>query len=138
MAADYTFLSQYPDTEVVGGTTTRPVQVISATSKPSGIYFEVRVGQSDATGKNIAGLLTANAVMYEALLATPGVAYVEWFQRATQAGLLEDAVRLYVTSDSGNSEAPLVFPLSAVTTDVVNPAVAALVKSLNATEAAGA
>jgi len=113
------------------------VQVIEVVTTDHQIYFEARAPRKLATTENLKGLALANTVMYEALADLPGVATVEWTQEPTSAGLLADHVILYVTSDSGESEGVLDFPLLLVTTDYVEPRVTALRAALNATEQAG-
>jgi len=133
-AAPFTVLGQYPDTEYLGGSKTRPVQVLEAATVDHGVYFEVRLPRSEASTDNLRALAGANATTYEALFDYTGVSDVQWSQEPTAAGMLADHVIIYVTSDSGDSEGVLDVRLDQLTNEYVQPRIAALRAALNATE----
>lgn len=133
--ADYSIVGQRPDTEVVGGTNTRPVQVIEVVTGEHNIYFELRIPRAEATTAHIRQTANAFTIIFELLFDIPNVAAVEWTQEPTAAGLLADHVIVYVTSDSGASEGVLDFPYGHFNQDYIAPRVAKLVAGLNATEA---
>lgn len=133
--ADYRIVTQYPDVEVLGTGKTNDVQVIGATTNEHGVYFEFRLGRKTATTKNIRDTARGFTIIYEMLFDIPGVAGVQWTQEPTAQGLLADHVIVYVTSTSGDSEGVLDFPYSQFNQDVIEPKVAKLRASLDATEA---
>jgi hypothetical protein len=132
--ADYSIVTQYPDTEVIGGNLTQDVQVVGVVTGAHGVYFETRLPRKNATTANIKNQANGFALIYELLFTIPGVAAVQWTQEPTPAGLLEDHVIVYVTSTSGASEGVLDFPYSKFNQDVIEPAVTRLRASLDATE----
>lgn len=134
--ADYTIVTQYPDVEVIGGTQTQDVQRVGAVTNEHGVYFETTLARADATTANIKAQVNGYTIVYEMLFDIPGVADVQWTQEPTPAGLLADHFIVYVESTSGNSSAPLDFPLVHLNQDYVAPRVAKLRASLDATEAA--
>lgn len=134
--ADYTIVTQYPDVEVIGGGQTRDVQVVGVVTGGHGVYFETRLPRANATTANIKSNANGFTIVYEMLFGIPGVAAVQWTQEPTASGLLEDHVIVYVTSTSGNSTGVLDFPYSKFNQDIIEPAVAKLRASLDATEAA--
>lgn len=135
MAANYTIVGQYPDVNVLGSGKTQDVQVIQVVTAPNGVYFETSLTRENATTGNVRNQVNGFAIIYEMLFDIPGVGAVQWTQEPTRAGLLEDHVIVYVTSTSGNSEGQLDFPYSRFNQDIIAPAVKALRKSLDATEA---
>ena len=120
---------------MIGGTTTQDVQVVQVVTGGHGVYFETRLQRTLATTKNIHDQVNGFTIIYEMLFDIAGVVGVQWTQEPTPAGLLEDHVIVFVSSTSGNSQAPLDFPYSRFNQDVIAPAVAKLRASLDATEA---
>ncbi len=132
---DYTIVTQYPDVEVVGNTQTKAVQVIGVVSIPNEVYFEVRVPRAQATTANIQATAQSYRDIYELVMDEPGVADVTWRQEPTVAGQLQDWVTIYVTSSSGDSTGVIDVPFAKLGTTLSGGKIAALRKSLNATEA---
>lgn len=132
--ASYTIVGQRPDTEVVGGTKTRDVQVIEVVTNEHGVYFETSLPRVNATTANIRNQANGFTIIYEMLFDIPGVADVQWTQEPTPGGLLVDHVIVYVTSTSGQSEGVLDFPYVHFNQDYIEPRVAKLVAALDATE----
>lgn len=135
--AVYRIVGQRPDTEVIGGANTRPVQVVEVLTVEHQIYFEARLPRKLASTANLKGLALATAVMLEGLWDIAGVSGVQWTQEPTPDGQLEDHAIVWVTSDTGESESQLDFNYDQLTTDYVFPRVAALRAALNATEGEG-
>ncbi len=133
--ADYQIVTQYPDVEVVGNTQTRNVQVIGVVTQPNEIYFEVRVPRAQATTSNLQYTAQSYRDIYELVAATPGVADVTWRQEPTVAGQLQDWVTIYVVSNSGDSTGVIDIPYAQLGVTLSTNKIAALRKSLNATEA---
>jgi hypothetical protein len=133
--ANYSIVTQYPDTEVIGGNLTQDVQVVGVVTSPHGVYFETRLPRKIATTANIKLQAGGLATHYEQLFGIDGVAAITWTQEPTAAGLLEDHLIVYVTSTSGDSEGQLDFPYSQFANDVIEAAVAKLRAGLDATEA---
>lgn len=135
--ADYAIVGQRPDTEVVGGTKTREVQVIQVVTNEHGVYFEFRVPRAQATTTFIHQQANAWTIIFELIFSAEGVSAVEWTQEPTPGGQLDDHVIVYVTSTSGESEGVLDFPYAHFNQDYIGPRVAHLRAALDATEAGG-
>jgi hypothetical protein len=136
VAASYDIVGQYPDVIVLGTGKTQDVQVIQVQTKPHGVYFETSLSRQNATTANIKNQVAGFSLIYEMLFDIAGVADVQWTQEPTAAGQLEDHVIVYVESTSGDSTAQLDFPYAQFNQDVIEPRVASLRSSLDATEAA--
>ena len=134
MAANYTVVTQYPDTEYLGGTQTRPVTAVGFLTVPGEIYFESRIPDSaysqaevDATGK-------VNAEPLINVLALPNVTDVEWTQVVRPSGYLADEIIIYFQTPSGNSNGSITVPFTGLTAAGVKPKIDAAVAALVASE----
>ena len=135
MADNYTVVGQYPDTEYLGGTATRPVTTVQYTTVPSGIYFESRIPdtaysktEADNTGK-------VNAAPLEDLLTLPGVTGVEWTQVSQPTGFLADQIVIYWQTASGASSGSVTTPFSGLSNKVAGPLVATAIAAATEVEA---
>lgn len=137
MATHFVIVTTYPDVEFVGGTTTREVQVAGATTKPHGVYFEVRVPMAAYEQDGPSVINTAAEALgaeIEALLALPHVGSVLWGQQS-HGGQLRDVLTITVLSKSGSSSAPIVAPLAGLSVAAVAKRVVATSQRLDETEA---
>lgn len=135
MAESYEIVGQYPTIETLGGTKTRDVQAIQATTKPHGVYFETRLPKSLATVTNIRDQVNGYAIIYGLLFDIDGVVDVEWSQEPTAGGNLQDHVLVYFESSSGQSGDFVDVPYSKWTQDYVAGLVATRRARLDAVEA---
>lgn len=137
MADLFAIVTSYEDVEFVGGTNTRDVQVAGAVTKPSGIYFEVRVPKSTYQQDgpsviNAAALGMANIL--ETLVKQPHVGGVQWGQ-ASSGGQLQDVAIITVLSKSGNSSSLYTVPIVQLGPKLNATQIAAISARLDATEA---
>ena len=136
MAATYQIVTQRPNTQYIGGTTTVAGMSVGFVTKPNGVYAEVFVPNTDYNTGEVNAAVMGMALIMEELFSFDDASGVAWSQRVNDSNLLVDQVTIYVESDSGNSTGSL-------TVDVVNlgpqlhkPQLDALKATLNATEAA--
>jgi hypothetical protein len=135
VAATFNVVTQYPTLEFIGGTQTQDVMAIGYRTVDHGVYFEVRIPRKGYTPTNVHDTgLGYTATITEAF-KNPNVIGGEWTQTPTAAGELVDNIVYTVASDSGNSTAQLVVPYSQLSPSLYDPKLAALAKSLNASEA---
>lgn len=137
MAATFDILTSYRDVEFLGGTNTRDVHVAGGFTKPSGIYFEVRVPSSlyekeGASVINAAALSTTTIL--ETLMTQQHVDGVLWGQQSA-GGQLQDVAIINVVSPSGNSSEPYTVPFIKLGPKLNAPQIAAIAKRLAETEA---
>lgn len=106
-----TQLSSYTTEELRGGTKLVPVRVIAATTKPSGIYFEMRLDLSLYDPTQIGPIIDSEGELLEVLGQRQDVAGVEYVQDVNAAGQLIDGVAVTVLSSSGASSETMTYPL---------------------------
>jgi hypothetical protein len=133
--AGYRIVTQYPDVEVLGGSSVREVQVIGVLTDEHGVYFERRWPRKTATSTTLRTLANVGTIEVESIFAYTGVNGVAWTQEPTPGGLLEDHYLIYVGSSSGESEGVIDVSWRNLTTDYISAHVAALRRALDATEA---
>jgi hypothetical protein len=135
MATAFQVLGQREDIEFLGGTQTRAVVAVSATTKPHGVYFETRILRtvySPAVVKNVA---QAWAALIEQTFGIEGVAGLQWSQVPTASGELRDTITVTVESTSGQSSAALDFAFDRLVPEVIAEPIATLRKQLDDAEA---
>lgn len=145
MAANYTYLNQWPSSALIGGNNVVATVEFAYQTAPDGVYFQFRRPQTqlqklDAGGRaalanDIAGQL---ATRIEAVFNLPNVTDISYSQDTTPAGQITDLMTIYVESDSGDGAGNVSVPLANIgpgtyTTSRINAEVAALNASESAT-----
>ena len=137
MADSFEILTSYRDVEFLGGANTRDVQVAGGVTRPSGIYFEVRVPSSTykQDGPNvIEAAALGTATILETLVTQPHVGGVLWGQQSA-GGQLQDIAIITVLSKSGNSSDEYDVPFVKLGPKLNATQIAAISARLDATEA---
>jgi len=143
MAVDpsFTIVTQEPTVEYIGGTNTQDVIAVGFVTTAHQVYGEVRVPQASYSAALAKAAAAGYADIFETIFSFPNVSDLAWGQRTTRAGLLVDQVTIYVSSDSGQSTAPL-GPIDLVNLGpgLHSPEIAALAAQLTSaeTQSAGA
>jgi len=134
MATEYKILGQYPDTEYLGGTATRPVTTVQYQTVGHSVYFESRIpdasyskAEADATGK-------VNSAPLEDLFNIAGVTAVEWTQVSQPTGYLADEIVIYWTTPSGLSSGSVTRPFSGLSNTTAEPSIAAAIAAATEVE----
>lgn len=135
MAATYTVFQQYPDTEYISATATRPVVAVGYITVPHGVYFESRIPQSAYTTEEVDNTGKVNSEPLENLFNIKNVTDVEWGQVGAPSGYIKDQITTYYQSTSGNSSGSVTVPFTGISVAEVEALVEAGVALLDTAEA---
>jgi hypothetical protein len=135
MADTFAVRTQYPTVEFLGGGQTRDVMAIGYVTKPSGIYFEVRMPKALYSAAQVRNYGIGYSGTIEACAAIPGIEEMVYTQTQNRAGVLVDNFVVYVSSTSGDSADSIVLPFSDLNVEFAKPKVDRLRKELDAAEA---
>jgi hypothetical protein len=119
MAANYTFLNQWPSSALIGGNNVVPTTEFAYQTEPDTIYFQFRRPQSQlvklaaadraALANSIADQL---ATRIEAVYNEANVSDIAYSQGQTAAGQITDLMTIYITTDSGDSQGTVTIPMA--------------------------
>jgi hypothetical protein len=135
MAATYTWLGSYPDTEYLGGTATRPVTAEQYQTVPHSVYFESRIPDASLTQEEVDNTGKVNSEALENLFNITAVIDVEWTQVTKPSGYIYDQVVIYFQTPSGLSSGEVVTPFTGISNEVVEALIEPLLEKLEAIEA---
>ncbi len=124
MAANYTVLGSYPDTEYLGGTATRPVTAQQYQTIPHSVYFESRIPDSAYSKDEVDNTGKVNGGTLEDLFNITGVTDVSWSQVKKPSGYIYDVITIYYTTPSGLSDGELTTPFTGLSNSVVEGQIA--------------
>jgi len=134
VANSFQVVRQYPDTEYLGGTQTRPVTAVGYRTIPYNIYFESRIPDASYNQTEVDNTGKVNSEPLIAVRALTNVTDVEWTQVTRPSGYVEDEIIVYYRTPTGNSEGSLITPFTGISAAVVQPLVDEAVSDLTASE----
>lgn len=136
-SGEYVTIDSYPDSELLGATNTRDVQVSVLQALPSNVVFSLRFtpevfrsGVADSLKRQFAGYFNAMAQI-------PNVTGISTFQDINDADQIQDVMRIVVRSTSGITSFAIEEHQFGRNLDLIAEEVAAVVKTLNAGEKGG-
>jgi hypothetical protein len=135
MAATFQVVAQYPTLEFLGGTRTQQVMTVGIQTKPSGIYVEFRLPKLIYDDQHVNAAAIGWATIFETIATEDWVGGVEWAQRPTAGGQLQDVAVITVVSSSGNSSDTLTVPVTQLGPKLHQPQITALHEKLDSAEA---
>jgi hypothetical protein len=138
MAYTHQVVTQYPETQTLGGTKTLDGMMVGyeiVVDQEFSVYLEVFIPQAVYNATQVKNYGIGYGGTIEGVFGVPGVVGQQWIQQVTAANQLQSAMIITVESDSGNSTGNFTIPFGKLDPKWVGPAAAKLIATLNDAEA---
>jgi hypothetical protein len=117
VATLYSILGSVSTVELIGGSSTRPVRLITARAEPSGVVFTFRVAPADFVASHVALIAHDIAQRLNIDAAVPGVVDLTVYLDVNQQGQYVYKATATVESSSGDSSADVAVPYNSLWDD---------------------